>query len=1047
MKFKKVEVSAFRIYDRPEDGTFDFTTKTGETANFVSLYAPNGFGKTSFYDAVEWGMTNTIGRFLLKTENKKLANSQEKENKNKNAPQDKDRDFNFIKNYNSELKTYVTITDNNNVVRNQTLNRKGKFDFKFDEKPISKFHKVVLSQEWISAFLKEDDGELRYEKFIKNPELIQLDAYYKNLIGLINVNKEKISKLRSDIGVLRAKITVTEESNLLDKINESIDALKSFEEKLMGLNISSTQQEVIEFRNKITPRIVELEYELIRNISSSVSYKIAQNGNQDVPSLDLYYSKKEIVESTRKTLSEISSNLKNFKTLGELVNQKNGITAKRETETKNKEDLATILGGFSEYQRIVELINVKSNERITQNEKLGIRILKVSYYEQENVDYKSKIESSNVSLLKINGRIKEIPNLEKEFGRINTHIKENEKLVKLLTSEFKEKEIVKKSNERVIDKYGKIIEYVGKYDYNLIDDKDFIETGLENIFSKKIESIKTNLVSIESLEKSQELIAIKIDQQKLLSSNISDFIAKGLEIAQSIKKSNCPLCNHLHGSYDDLEKEISSNKLLDEILQELFSEQKVIDTNIIQLKKIIEEANTELISVYSNHILNLNDNSKRLNIKVLQSQIVELKTKLRDYENNKLELIDKLGNLSAQELRVNLKNQITVLEDNKKTIQYFDSKNMYLLNKRKEQIELIGSQTDLLKKDIDELKLNEQFTIIKGWFKENHHDVKINRENLDQLIVDNKTLLASYSSDIEKFVFASAKLEKDLSSYKKEDLEIQETRLKEEIERELIKINSYQDLIKNLTGNPIIEITKESLSKLFLDKETELNENKIRLNSIKREYAKLEKYVEIVEPYLQSAIAKINLLEKEKELSIWVKKVTPTLYKERIQIRTHLEKKIKNFFHTDLINKIYKRIDPHPDFKNVEFKADFGSDNPRLDVFVTDKKLEKTLIPNLYFSTAQINILSLSIFLASALNSKEYDCILIDDPIQSLDSINVLSTIDLFRSIIVNQDKQIILSTHDENFHNLLKKKIPKDLFKSKFLELESFGKVKSDMN
>ena len=144
---------------------------------------------------------------------------------------------------------------------------------------------------------------------------------------------------------------------------------------------------------------------------------------------------------------------------------------------------------------------------------------------------------------------------------------------------------------------------------------------------------------------------------------------------------------------------------------------------------------------------------------------------------------------------------------------------------------------------------------------------------------------------------------------------------------------------------------------------------------------------------------------------------------------------------------MYHKIDPHPDFKSVEFKANFDTDNPRLDVFVRNIKNENTLVPNLYFSTAQINILSLSIFLATALNSKEYQCIFIDDPIQSLDSINVLSTIDLFRSIVVNEGKQVILSTHDENFHNLLKKKMPEELFQSKFLELESFGKVKSDLN
>lgn len=62
-----------------------------------------------------------------------------------------------------------------------------------------------------------------------------------------------------------------------------------------------------------------------------------------------------------------------------------------------------------------------------------------------------------------------------------------------------------------------------------------------------------------------------------------------------------------------------------------------------------------------------------------------------------------------------------------------------------------------------------------------------------------------------------------------------------------------------------------------------------------------------------------------------------------------------------------------------------------------------------------------------------------------MDSINILSTIDLIRSIVVNLNKQIVLSTHDENFHSLLKRKMPPSLFNSKYIELETFGKVKSD--
>ena len=49
---------------------------------------------------------------------------------------------------------------------------------------------------------------------------------------------------------------------------------------------------------------------------------------------------------------------------------------------------------------------------------------------------------------------------------------------------------------------------------------------------------------------------------------------------------------------------------------------------------------------------------------------------------------------------------------------------------------------------------------------------------------------------------------------------------------------------------------------------------------------------------------------------------------------------------------------------------------------------------------------------------------------------------DLLRSICLKFGKQLILSTHDENFFGLLQRKIPSDIFGSKFLQLEKFGVV-----
>ena len=61
MKINKVNIHAFRLFG---DESVDFSAKkdSRKTANFVALYAPNGFGKTSFFDSMEFCMTGKIHR-------------------------------------------------------------------------------------------------------------------------------------------------------------------------------------------------------------------------------------------------------------------------------------------------------------------------------------------------------------------------------------------------------------------------------------------------------------------------------------------------------------------------------------------------------------------------------------------------------------------------------------------------------------------------------------------------------------------------------------------------------------------------------------------------------------------------------------------------------------------------------------------------------------------------------------------------------------------------------------------------------------------------
>lgn len=61
MKIKKVIIKAFRLFD---DVTVNLTSKIdfNKASNFVAIYAPNGFGKTSFFDAMEFCVTKSIQR-------------------------------------------------------------------------------------------------------------------------------------------------------------------------------------------------------------------------------------------------------------------------------------------------------------------------------------------------------------------------------------------------------------------------------------------------------------------------------------------------------------------------------------------------------------------------------------------------------------------------------------------------------------------------------------------------------------------------------------------------------------------------------------------------------------------------------------------------------------------------------------------------------------------------------------------------------------------------------------------------------------------------
>ena len=1038
MKFKQVEVSAFRIYNKPEDATFDFTTDDGDIANFVSLYAPNGFGKTSFYDAIEWGVTNNVQRFW---QNK---NTQESINALRAST---DKQVKLLRNNNSKAytKTYVKITTDSVELPSRVLKVHGsrKTDIDKDENVENlSFRQVILSQEWISAFLKEVDGERRYQIFMQNPDLVEIDNYYKGVKVLFGENQKMIESFKQEIKLIKLDINPDNKYNPLETINYQIKEInEELTDKNIGLiKLNASKEQIKDFKDFISGRIISHSKDAsTTEILSQI--KKAKIGDTYTVGLETYYVLNKDLKLINKELTDINVSLKKFKELDKTQNKL----------TNNKKNISDLNEKESEHKKVLKNYDYYN----TKKEKIEYKRKRISSIEKEQLDLSVKIEELTRQELTTTGKIenlikqkvdtedkeKKIPGLISRGNQLKKDVLKLELLIDNKNQEIEKVSSKINSIGEEINELEKVKIETNKGEYSLLqihDKSDLI--NLTNTLKKYIDDKEKLSLNIKELNE-------KIKQQKSLNTTIEEFIKSGLTIANDLQNSTCPLCEYQYNSYKELADRISNNKALNTVLKELLSSRNKLNEEVNKNTVEINEGNKKLIKFYDEKIDRLIREKKVLK----EKQDGLIKSKKKDLEKL-LGLRDEVKEISVKLKGLTHNKYKKQLNDLKlKVSNDFDILNKQLTKIKKELLKINEkhknnvAQTDLVKKENEVLEKDEKYIFILNWLKNNLSSNSKTKEKLQEKVGGISSQIENTRNEMSELEKLISDYEKELSSLKELDLlkgESDSLKTQNEIEQ---KIQEYTYFIKDKFGVEIENFDQASLVKFLNEKESEFKKELKKHNGLKAGFLKLEKYAENLYPFLQSEKAKQNLKKKEEELDYLEGKVNSLLKEEKEKTRKHIDEKIRDFFYENLTNDIYRKIDPHPDFKSVKFMANFESNNPRLDIFVKNQNDKESLIPNLYFSTAQINILSLSIFLASALNSDEYDCIFIDDPIQSMDSINVLSTIDLIRGIIVNNNKQIILSTHDENFFNLLKKKIPNNIFKSKFLELETFGKLKKE--
>lgn len=1049
MKFKKVEIQAFRAYDKANDGTFDFSRQEdGEYADFISLYAPNGFGKTSFYDAVEYGVTKNIHRFI-----KKHKFNQETAKSEKNISSS-DKQY-ILRNRYSEpaLESFVKLTTTKGeepLIRKVNPPIKGGRDFKFDERETENKHfkEVILSQEWIDAFLKEDKPEERYETFIEYFGDKKIDEYYKKLNSLIGLNNKRILELTKELNGIQLELKFEGDKDILKKVNEKIISLNKQGEKLKEIDETFSEIEALNFSNTLSERINDIDFE-IKKVSEHIKYlDIFFSGNGDIEGMTKYFESKVQIEKLDKQLIENNSILEKFDKKLKCTNEIDSIKKlKNELNTK-KQLLESLKDAFKEFERIVKEISSKKRENeYLKNEisAITISLNTLKQNEGENTNKQNSIQKQIAELEKI---ISEMPKLKEDFRNANLKIIESQSQLSEVEKNIINFEREKSLLEIPINNLKTSIQEISSGFYPSFSDDVYLQN------EKLIKNLKEYEILLTTETKYLNEINSKIKENEKFQKEVEQFISKGSEIVNKSQASVCPLCEQQFESFSVLASKISNNKLLSNILSSLLKEREDKNKSIAKINESI-----------------------KLNRESLLAEIIK---KLGELENNHATILEslkkysdtKLGLTKEIELNTKVINEIT-LKRNGKTIEVFEKETQSSFSSLKLELESFIKKNEELKslirleslkldnskdkysKNLAELEnLNKEpvYQRILEFFKANHPEVEINEKVLNNELTES---ISNINSNVEREANLKKEIEElntTLNAHKRDDVQ-KHNELINKTKELLIKIiNGFEQEVKLKLGIELEGYSLDLFTKFIEDRKKYINETIYKLELKIKDYNLLAKLKENVKPYLKYEKAKIKEKETKARIEFLKNKVAKDLNRELKSVSDYLTLQIDSFFYEGLINELYRKIDPHPDYKTVTFKCDFSDNKPKLNVCVYQEKHDELIIPNLYFSTAQLNILSLSIFLAKALNAQDdeghpLECIFIDDPIQSMDSINILSTIDLLRSIVVNHKKQIILSTHDENFHNLLKKKMPSSLFNSKFMELETFGKVKSDVN
>ena len=482
--------------------------------------------------------------------------------------------------------------------------------------------------------------------------------------------------------------------------------------------------------------------------------------------------------------------------------------------------------------------------------------------------------------------------------------------------------------------------------------------------------------------------------------------------------SKCPLCGHIHPSAKTLEDAINAqNEDIPAAFQEAGKELQNLSDKLAILNANIDGFGKELSQVDNDLFKAKNDREKSVSyIYKIENNAAVLDTPLAD------------GDVEAS-----INKSQAFLSDFQTYLRLCEKRFNKADNQLKDAIDNIRSLEEVLAKETEVYKENQhkldsiELQVVELGFS---NESCLPAVQLLQIIDAARTQLSDLEMQKTTQETAMAEAQNERYSSRTERLNV-ESNMKEweqTIGRLTAEIEDFYSKCKALTlpTDASADVITEAITLLSKDKERlytakqtiERYEWSLKVSAIEREQKELQRQTEDAEQSVKKRKEQVAKLRGAfKEAESWISPLSES-------VNRVVEEKIA--VHQPEIVRLFKAMIPCPYlFDNVTMKRE--EDGLRLGLQYRGQE-QNSGEPRFFLSSAQANVLALSIFLSLGGKKRwsQLNTVLLDDPVQHLDDLDAVAFLDNLRALALGRfvpKKQVIVSTCDKNMYLLMIRK------------------------